>query len=221
MAFNILCYNGDIVTEILGEKMNKKTIIPTMLFCVRLVLLTSIIASLCMGAKFLFAVLFIVVAVLDICDVVLAMRNSVRYSLLGIVSSACNRFLYITPLIFLTIYRNITIWVLLILIFFELVIGLYRTFANTTGKKRIICDVVYVVYFVMLWLSIFVNLFFETLGTMFIFLASAVGAIFIIYSSIIVGEDDKQEESDEESREREECEIEKSLKDEEIDEIFE
>ena len=197
--------------------MTKKTSIPIMLLSVRLTLLAAIIASLCLEATYLFVVLFIVVEALDICDVVLAMRNPVNFSRLGIVSSISARLLYIVPLIFLAIYKNITIWVLLILIFFEIVIGLYRLFANTVGKRRLVFDILYCIYTISIGVAIFINLLFHSLGTIFIFVGSAVGAVFIIYSSVIIGEDGEETIEIEESK----SEIEKTITEEESDEIFE
>ena len=196
--------------------MAKKTTIPVMLLSVRLVLLASIICSLILDIKYLFGVLFVVVEIFEVCDVVLAMRNPVDFSRLGLLSNVSARMLYVVPLLFLAIHKCITIWVVLILIFFEIVIGLYKTFANVFGKKRLIFDILYCFYSFAIWIAIFVNVFLHRIGTVFVFVSSAIGAILIIYSSIIIGED-----SDEELIEEAKSDIEKQITEDESDQIFE
>ena len=108
---------------------------------------------------------------------------------------------------------------MIILIFFEIVIGLYKTFANVFGKKRMIFDILYCLYSFAIWVAIFVNVFLHKIGTVFIFVSSAIGAILIIYSSIIVGEDSDDVEDVVEEEQR--SEIEKTITEEESDQIFE
>ena len=199
--------------------MIKKTTISSMLLAIRIALLALIVTSLVLDIKYLFGVLFVVVEILEVCDVVLAMRKPADFSRLGLVSNIIARLLYITPLLFLSIHKCITVWILLILIFFEIVIGLYKTFANVFGKKRMIFDILYCLYSFAIWVAIFVNVFLHKIGTVFIFVSSAIGAILIIYSSIIVGEDSDDVEDVVEEEQR--SEIEKTITEEESDQIFE
>ncbi len=195
--------------------MSKKTI-PEMLLYIRVALLVAIVISLCLKLNYLFAVLFITVEIFDVCDVVLAMRNPVNYTTLGVYSNAVARLMYVAPLLYLTIIKRLTIWIFLILVFFEIVIGLYKMFAGAFGKKKIALDVLYCLYSLALWLSIIVTMFFPKLGTIVVFIASAFGAIFIIYASIIVGDDNGNEMVTAESS----SEIEKTINEEE-EEILE
>ena len=199
--------------------MIKKTTIPSMLLAIRIALFALIITSLVLDIKHLFGVLFVVVEIFEVCDVVLAMRQPVDFSKLGFASNIIARLLYIAPLMFLAVRKYITIWILLILIFFEIVIGLYKTFANVFGKKRLIFDILYCLYSFAIWVAIFVNVFLHKIGTAFIFVSSAIGAILIIYSSIIVGEDD--DEIEEFVNEEQKSYIEKTITEEESDQIFE
>lgn len=176
-----------------GGMMSKKTTIPEMLLYIRVALLIAIVVSLCLKLNYLFAVLFITVEIFDVCDIVLAMRSPANYSTLGIYSNTAARILFVAPLLYLTIIKRLTIWVFLILLFFEIVIGLYKTFAGAFGKRRITLDVLYCLYSLSLWLSIIVSMFFPKLGTIIVFVASAFGAVFIIYASIVIGDDGEEE----------------------------
>ena len=206
----------DILNRIMVGSVAKRQIIPSMLLCVRIALLISITISLLFDVKYLFGVLFVVVIILDVCDVILAMRNTENLSTLGIISNINARLLYIIPLLFLTIHKSLSIWIFLILLFFEIVIGLYKTFANTTGKKQLTFDILYCIYSLAIWLAIFVNIFLHKYGNTIIFVSSAVGAVFIIFSSVIIGDDSGQVDDLEI-----ESDIERTITSEENDEILE
>ncbi len=193
---------------------NKKLILKQILFCSRVVILVSLIFSLIFYDKYVFATFFVIAGCLELCENVLSIKDVRGTLLLDIFSNVVGRFVFLIPLLFFTISKSLTAWVFLILVFFEIVIALYRKFTSASGKIKLAINCVYFFYIILLWLSIFIWCFNMQVATTMLVCCSVLAGIYIICCSVILGKEDENlegEVEDLENTEEPKSDIEKGL----------
>ena len=166
---------------------NKKLILKEISLFARIVLLVALVFSLIFYDKYVFATFFIVAGCLEICDCILNIKDANGCLWLDILSIIVGRCIFFIPLLFLTISKALTIWVLLILVFFEIVIALYRKFVKSVGRDKIVTNVMYFLYIILLWLSIFIWCFYPKIAMYLLVSCSILAGLYIIYCSVIIG----------------------------------
>lgn len=194
---------------------NKKLILKKISLFARMVLLVALVFSLIFYDKYVFATFFIVAGCLEICDCILNIMDANGCLWLDILSIIVGRGIFFIPLLFLIISEAITIWVLLILVFFEIVIALYRKFVKSTGRVRIVTNVMYFLYIILLWLSIFIWCFYPKIAIYLLVACSILAGLYIIYCSVVIGNESEAEaehgEGDFEKEKNLENDLEKDL----------
>lgn len=190
---------------------DKKLILKEISFFSRIVVLVALIFSLIFYDKYVFSTFFIIAGCLEICDCLLSIKEVNGSLLLNVFSTLVGRCIFFVPLLFLTIYRAITVWVLLILVFFEIVIALYKKMVKATGKAKKIINIMYFLYIILLWLSIFIWCFNSSVATYLLVSCSVLAGLYIIYCSVIIGNESDEKVEVEYTKTNKNSEIEDNL----------
>ncbi len=170
---------------------NKKLILTRILFYTRIVILISLIFSLIFYDKYLFLTFFVLAGCLELCDNILSIKESLGGSVFVVLSNIVGRLVFLLPLLFLALSQVIALWVFFILVFFEIVIVFYKKLTTIHGKAKVYSNILYFLYVIFLWLSIFIWFFNDKMAMYLIVVCSVFAGIYIIYCSIFVGKEDE------------------------------
>lgn len=170
---------------------NKKLILTRILFYTRIVILISLIFSLIFYDKYLFLTFFVLAGCLELCDNILSIKESLGGSVFVVLSNIVGRLVFLLPLLFLALSQAIALWVFFILVFFEIVIVFYKKLTTIHGKAKVYSNILYFLYVIFLWLSIFIWFFNDEMAMYLIVVCSVFAGIYIIYCSIFVGKEDE------------------------------
>ena len=170
---------------------NKKLILTRILFYTRIVILISLIFSLIFYDKYLFLTFFVLAGCLELCDNILSIKESLGGSVFVVLSNIVGRLVFLLPLLFLALSQAIALWVFFILVFFEIVIVFYKKLTTIHGKAKVYSNILYFLYVIFLWLSIFIWFFNDKMAMYLIVVCSLFAGIYIIYCSIFVGKEDE------------------------------
>lgn len=160
---------------------------PNILYIAKAVMVIALLLTLSFSSVQVSAVLFCVAIAFSFCDFMINALyykdNSGKFS--SIISFVLDRVIVLLPLVFYIFYGILVAWVFAIIVVFEIAINLYKFFDETTGNKKLAGNLIYAVYNVAMYVSILTLMFsFEKVGIYSLFVATIIGAIYIVYSSI-------------------------------------
>lgn len=174
-----------------------KVNLPSLLYVIRIVIFSSLLACLLWMNNVVSGVVFLIAIAFNICDFVVSSKYGITKvgKINGIILLIFDRMIVVLPLFFATISGRIELWVLLILFVFEFATCTYRYFDFSSGIRKRLNNGVYILYNLALYLSSLLYLFAEfKLAVYFIFSSSLIGCVYIIYSAINMTEESTYED---------------------------
>ena len=191
--------------------MTKRNVMHSIFFALRLIMLISLIFFLVQSDYITTTVIFVIAISINVSEFVMVAKYKKIPLVLKILSCIIDRLIYFIPLIFACREEVIPIWILIVMMFFDIIIILYKSFASPKEKQAKIFLGFYVLYCLLLSVCVLSFLFFDDLITYMVLAESIVATIFILYASAVFGEDGKIFEEEQEEPEEEKTELEKDL----------
>lgn len=171
--------------------------LPSLLYVIRAVIFASLLLCLIFMNNVVSSVIFLIAVAFNICDFVVSSKYGIKNygKINNLFFLIIDRCIVLLPLLFATISGSIAVWVLLILVVFEIATSLYRYFDDSKALKKKIGYSIYLIYNLVLYTSSILYLYnVYRVATYFIFVSSIIAAVYIVYSSIIFSEQDGVEE---------------------------
>ena len=173
--------------------------IPTFMYTIKAILFISIILSLCFLNDLTTAVIYLVSVAINCCEYYIVNKYKVG-EWNNIIFKAISRMTIILPLIFMSIKRILLVWILIIVVAFEIFMFIYKNFVSVKLKARKISTILYILYNITMYVSVVAFLLIRTTTAVYSLLITTVlAAAFIIYSSIYIDVEDGVGEEQEES----------------------
>ncbi len=191
--------------------MNKRTILPFLILSLRVIFLVCLVAFLCLGDIRVATLMFVLAICVNACDFVFKNKFPQKRVALRIVSAIVDRAIYMVPLLFAVIGKQFTIWIYLIILFFEIIICMLHGFARPQTKlKNKLNKIFYVLYGISLCVAVFISFYLPEFILYPILVVCTLGATYIIYGATTFSEDSTAPDS-EESESDNISDLEKSL----------
>ena len=161
--------------------------LPCFIYLIKCVLFVSVLLSLCFLNNLTTAVIFLIAVAVDCSDFFITNKYGLKVigHINGIVFEIIDRFIVILPLLFSAIWGNLAVWVLFVLLAFEIALFVYRRIETGNIRLRKTRRILYCLYNLVIYFSVICFLIGRfNIGVYSLFVAVVLSSAFIIVSSV-------------------------------------
>lgn len=174
---------------------------PSLLYFARTVIFASLLCCLILMSDVVSSVVYLVAIAFNLCEYVVLVKYKINnFSLVHkVLFMVLDRTIVIMPLLFAVVRGKLAVWVILILVAFEIIINMYKAINFAEKAKKKIGDWLFLLYNLTLYISALLYMYNEVVVASYFVLGASVFAAFnIIYTSITFNE--KMEDDEEEKQ---------------------